>query len=158
MWTISDAVIINHPKPFSDTPLCKNTVPPMAELPARESACQGSCPALSCLSAQVAHTNATVCLSLLKSCRNNKPYLIKGALHGCMIYSSLHGGRVLMPEVWCDWLWGLLVTLDDAERNLLSLALSQSDLLCIQVGLWVAVAACEDMHASVYVWMHVCEL
>lgn len=76
---ISDPVIISH----SLAALYAKYSPTHGWAP--RLSCQGSCATLSCLYPQVAHTNATVCLSLLKSCRNNKPHLITRALHGCMI-------------------------------------------------------------------------
>ena len=76
-----DAVIINHTNCSFGSPVCKRQSHPW--LSSQPAAWSG--PALSCLSPQVVHTNATVCLSLLESFRNNKPHLITRALHGCMI-------------------------------------------------------------------------
>lgn len=144
MRMILDAVIIIHTNHSLAALYAKHRTT-HGWAPSRQSVCQGSCPALSCLSPQVAHTNSTVRLSQLKICRNNKPHLITRALHGCMIYGTLHDVSVSTSEAKYGWLWALLVTVDIAKMSLLSVVHSRSYLLCLQVGLWVAVCACEDM-------------
>lgn len=128
-------------RPFFGSPLCKtNTAPPTAELKARSVSVRDLAPLALAFPAQVAHTNATVCFSQLKSCYNNH-------LHGCMItvlcmvdLRCCRKHYVVDCEVcWLVWTW---------QRGIGS----QSYLLSIQVGLWVVAVA-----AYMYVLVCACK-
>lgn len=130
-------------QPFFGSPVCKIQFHPW--LSSQPAICLPGIlsHSLSCLSLRLCTLMLLSAYHYWKAAGTISVLLITWALHGCMIYRTLHGGSVLMSEAWYGWLWGLLVILEVAEGNLLSE--------------WSAVHPGRTLGGCVCMWGHACK-
>lgn len=145
---ISDAVIINHTN-HSLAVLCAKYSSTHGWAPRQMSVCQGSCPALSCLSLRLCTLMLLFAYYYWKATGIIILPLITWALHGCMIYITLHGGSFLMSRALNCWLWGLEL----AEGNLLSewYAVYPGRILCGCACTWGSAWKCVCVNGCMWI-------